>query len=184
METSDLNFIAQPTMPKLLELLTLWQGWPKLGQSGAAGLPSREQFEPADVPHILPDICLAEIDRHGNPYRDYDLLYRYIGSRVGENFQMLHLTRQHLSDFGQPFADRWFPVYDRLITSRLPVAVQGVPFQIDKTYLRFEMVLLPLAGSKISDHDARGANTVAYALFATHFGPNPSAVINDGEPIG
>jgi hypothetical protein len=170
MESPELNFAAEPSVPKLRELLSLWRGWPKLGDAGT--LPSREQFEPADMPHLLPDIGLAEIDRHPNLYRDYDILFRYIGSRIGEDFKMSQRTRQHLSDFGLHFAHRWFPVFDRLLGTGLPVALQGVPYLIDKEYLRFEMVFLPLAGSNVAAHDQIGQSTIAFILFAASFGPN------------
>ncbi|HEX9449427.1 MAG TPA: PAS domain-containing protein [Dongiaceae bacterium] len=185
LESPELNFAAKPSVPKLCELLTIWQGWPKLGGVAGSdvagrdvegsGLPSREQFEPADMPHLLPDIGLAEIDRHSNLYRDYDVLFRYIGSRIGEDFKMSQRTRQHLSDFGLQYAHRWFPVFDRLLATGLPVALQGVPYLIEKDYLRFEMVFLPLAGSKVSPTDEIGPSTISFVLFAAHFRPNTGA---------
>jgi hypothetical protein len=169
MESPALTFLAAPAEPKLAELLTRWHSWPKAG-----GLPGRDQFEPADMPHLLPDIILVEYDRHGNPYRDYDILFRYIGSRIGEAFSMAQNTRNHMSDFGPQFADRWFPVFDRVRDTRMPVTVQGVPYLIDKTYLRFEVTFLPLTRGDATDpaHRATDTTEVSFMLFAAHFGPN------------
>jgi hypothetical protein len=168
MESPELTFVADPTEPALIDLRRRWQAWPKSG-----GLPGREQFEPADMPHLLPRIALVEFDRHGNPYRDYDVLFRYIGSRLGDDFQMSQQTRQHMSNFGSLIAQRWFPVYDRLRETRAPVVIQGVPYLLDKTYLRFEVVYLPLARGDATDPGRSTAQAeVAFALFGAHFSPN------------
>lgn len=169
MESPELAFSESLAEPRLTELLARWQSWPKID-----GIPGRDQFEPADIPHLLPDLVLAEYDRHGNPYRDYDTLFRYIGSRIGNDFSMTQSTRGHMSDFGADFADRWFPVFDRVRETRQPVMVQGVPYLIDKTYLRFEMVLLPLARGDATNRVDRptGPAEVAFTLFAAHFSPN------------
>jgi hypothetical protein len=172
METPELTLSTAPVEPKLAELLMRWQSWPAAG-----GLPGRDQFEPADMPHLLPDLVLVEYDRHGNPYRDYNILFRYIGSRVGDDFSMSQSTRSHITDFGPDFANRWFPVFDRLRETRIPVTVQGVPYLIDKTYLRFEMLFLPLARGDAANpaHQSSVQAEVAFALFATHVGPNLQA---------
>ena len=169
MESPELAFAESLTEPRLMELLARWQSWPKVD-----GIPGRDQFEPADMPHLLPDLVLGEFDRHDNPYRGYDTLFRYIGSRIGNDFSMSQSTRAHISDFGPDFANRWFPVFDRVRDSRQPVMIQGVPYLIDKTYLRFEMVLLPLARGDALSQAGRpsGPAEVDFTLFAAHFSPN------------
>lgn len=169
LESPSLTISATPTEGKLLELLAQWQAWPKQD-----GLPGRDQFEPADMPHLLPHLCLVEYDRHANPYRHYDVLFRYIGTRIGEDFNMSHSTRRHMSDFGASFAQRWYPVFDRVVTTRRPFAVHGVPYLIDKTYLRFELVFLPLIRGDATMQAERGAApaAVSFALFGGIFGPN------------
>ncbi|HVJ42268.1 MAG TPA: PAS domain-containing protein [Dongiaceae bacterium] len=172
LESPSLTISPTPTEAKLRELLGHWQAWPKQD-----GLPGRDQFEPADVPHLLPHLCLIEYDRHDNPYRPYDVLFRYIGTRIGEDFSMSHVTRGHMSDFGAVFAHRWYPVFDRVVETRQPFAVQGVPYLIDKTYLRFELVFLPLMrGDATAPRDttdgSAGPAKVAFALFGGIFGPN------------
>ncbi|HVJ35989.1 MAG TPA: PAS domain-containing protein [Terriglobia bacterium] len=181
LESPSLTISATPTEGKLLELLAQWQAWPKQD-----GLPGRDQFEPADMPHLLPHLCLVEYDRHANPYRHYDVLFRYIGTRIGEDFNMSHSTRRHMSDFGASFAQRWYPVFDRVVTTRRPFAVHGVPYLIDKTYLRFELVFLPLmrgdAAMPADASDRGGAPAkVSFALFGGIFGPNLAGPQSDDE---
>lgn len=195
LESPSLSLSTAPTEPKLRELLTHWQNWPQTG-----GLPDRDQFEPADMPHLLPHLCLVEYDRHDNPFRDYDVLFRYIGTRIGEDFSMSNSTRSHMSDFGPTFAKRWFPVFDRLVETRRPVVVQGVPYLIDKTYLRFEILFLPLTRADRMQADAaptangptvnRTAASrtavdapVNFALFGAIFGPNLAAPPLDDVPL-
>jgi len=166
----ELSFVAEPTERKLIDLLRRWQSWPTTD-----GLPGRDQFDPTDMPHLLPHLALVEYDSHENPYRPYDALFRYIGSRIGEDFRMSQHTRQYMSDFGSPIAERWFPVYDRLRSTRAPFAVQGIPVLLDKTYLRFEVLYLPLSrgnATKPEQQQATAAPEVAFALFAAHFSPN------------
>ncbi|HVI91409.1 MAG TPA: PAS domain-containing protein [Dongiaceae bacterium] len=169
LESPSLMICAAPTEAKLRALLQHWQSWPKRND-----LPGRDQFEPADMPHLLPHLCLLEFDRHANPYRDYDALFRYIGTRIGEDFNMSNSTRTHMSDFGATFSQRWFPVYDRVIESRRPLVVQGVPYLIDKTYLRFELLFLPLTRGDATVKDATCDQTaqVEFTLFGGVFGPN------------
>jgi hypothetical protein len=178
LESPSLTISATPDEAKLRELLQHWENWPKRD-----GLPGRDQFEPADMPHLLPHLCLMEFDRHANPYRDYDGFFRYIGTRIGEDFSMSSSTRTHMSDFGSAFSQRWFPVYDRVIESRRPLAVQGVPYLIDKTYLRFELLFLPLTRGDATAQDAASDKNaqVDFTLFGGIFGPNVTDPAADTE---
>ena|GEM_PF-3165316 len=178
LESPSLMICAAPIEAKLRELLQHWQNWPKRN-----GLPGRDQFEPADMPHLLPHLCLLEFDRHANPYRDYDALFRYIGTRIGEDFSMSNSTRTHMSDFGSTFSQRWFPVYDRVIKTRHPLVVQGVPYLIDKTYLRFELLFLPLTRGDATVKDGNSDDTaqVDFTLFGGIFGPNQAEPVVEGD---
>jgi len=178
LESPSLMICPAPTEAKLQELLQHWQNWPKRN-----GLPGRDQFEPADMPHLLPHLCLLEFDRHANPYRDYDALFRYIGTRIGEDFSMSNSTRTHMSDFGSTFAQRWFPVFDRVIDTRRPQVVQGIPYLIDKTYLRFELLFLPLTRGDATVKDGNSDDTaqVDFALFGGIFGPNQTEPVVEPE---
>lgn len=178
LESPSLMICPAPTEAKLQELLQHWQNWPKRN-----GLPGRDQFEPADMPHLLPHLCLLEFDRHANPYRDYDALFRYIGTRIGEDFSMSNSTRTHMSDFGSTFAQRWFPVFDRVIDTRRPQVVQGIPYLIDKTYLRFELLFLPLTRGDATVKDGNSDDTaqVDFALFGGIFGPNQTEPVVESD---
>ena len=166
----ELTFVAEPGDRKLVDVLARWHAWPK-----ANGLPGRAQFDPAEMPQLLPHLALVEYDAHANPHRPYDALFRYIGSRIGEDFRMSQHTRQYLSDFSAQIAERWFPVHDHLRHTRAPFAIQGVPVLLDKSYLRFEVVYLPLSrgdATSAAQQQATEPPEVAFALFAAHFSPN------------
>ena len=162
-ESPILDLLTTPTVSFLGDLLAHWQAWSKAG-----GMPHRDRFDPVDFPRLLPDLSLIGIDRHANAYRDYDVLFRSIGTRLGQHFSMTGFTRRHLSDLGAPFAPRWFTVYDRLRHTAQPLTVSGVPYLMNKTYLRFEILLLPLTAGP----DERGTAHVDFALYAAHFEPN------------
>jgi hypothetical protein len=158
-ELPILDIVDGPHVPFLETLLANWREWSRLHNP-----PRRQQFDAVEFPAYLPDLCLIEFDQHANPYRDYDAMYRTIGSRIGDHFGMANHTRGHLSDFGAIFAARWFTVYDRLRQTAQPLTLTGVPYLMNKTYLRFEMLLLPLVGT--------ATTTIDFALFAAHFEPN------------
>jgi hypothetical protein len=150
-EDPNLTIVAEPTAPELMELLAAWQGWPKAGR-----LPRRKEFDPVGFPRHLPWVLLFEYATHANRYRDYDLLYRYVGTAFAETLQSEGLTGTYLSTLPDPFPERWFPTFDRQRETAQPFAVHGKPYLVDKTYLRFELLYLPLARNEPGDPDAVG----------------------------
>ena len=157
-EDPNLTIAEMPAAPELQEMLTAWHTWPKAGR-----LPRRAAFDPVDFPRLLPWMLLFEIDGHENRYRDYDLLYRYVGSAFAETLQSEGLTGTYISALPDPFPDRWFPSFDRLRQDAKPLAVRGKPYLIDKTYFRFELLYLPLARNAPADPEA-----VAFNLICMH----------------
>jgi hypothetical protein len=176
----DLTFVATPAAPALGELLQAWQSWPN-----QHGIPSRDSFDPFDIPSLLPWLSLIEIDRHPNHYRPFDAMYRSIGTSLGEFFQITQRTRQYLSDLGPHIAQRWFPVYDHLFATRHPFAVRGIPYLVGKDYLRFELLMLPLTRGRAlpaaTQEPVPAAGDIAFAIFAIHVTPNQS---DGGDPAG
>jgi hypothetical protein len=157
-EDPNLTIAEAPTAPALRELLSAWQSWPKAGR-----LPRRDAFDPVGFPRHLSWLLLFEHTDHANRYRDYDLLYRYVGSAFAETLQSEGLTGTYLSALPDPFPERWFPTFDRLRESAKPFAVHGKPYLVDKTYLRFELLYLPLARNEPAEADA-----VGYCLIGMH----------------
>ena len=152
-EDPSLTIVAEPAARELKGLLAAWRSWPKDGR-----LPRRALFDPVDFPRLLPWMLLYEFDQHPNRYRDYDMLFRYIGSALADTLQSRGLTGSYISDLPDPFPERWFPTFDRLRETAAPMAVRGKPYLVDKTYLKFEMLYLPLARNEPADADEVGFN--------------------------
>ena len=139
-------------------MLLAWRAWPKEGR-----LPQRDTFDPVDFPRLLPWMLLFEFEARPNRYRDYDIRYRYIGSSFGDTLRSQGLTGTYLSALPDPFPERWFPSSDRLRRDAKPIAVRGKPYLLDKTYLQFELLYLPLARNAPADPDE-----VAFNLICMH----------------
>jgi hypothetical protein len=139
LEDPTLEIGEASTSAVLRELKAAWSAWPK-----RSGLPPRSAFDPIDFPQLLPWIGLVEFNGHSNRHRPYDALYRYVGSSRAELFRAAGLTGTYVSAMADPFPERWFTVYDRLMARRGPVVVRGKPYLVDKAFMRFEMLLLPL----------------------------------------
>jgi hypothetical protein len=157
-EDPTLSIADLPTAPELQEMLTAWNSWPKDGR-----LPRRDAFDPVDFPRLLPWMLLFEIEARPNRHRDYDLLLRYIGTALGDTLQTQGLTGTYISDLPDPFPGRWFPSFDRLRQDARPLVVRGKPYLVDKTYLQFELLYLPLARNAPAD-----SNAVAFNLMCMH----------------
>jgi hypothetical protein len=154
-EDPNLTIAEQPTAKELRAMLLAWHGWPKSGR-----LPRRNSFDPVDFPQLLPWMLLFEFEPRANRYRDYDMLYRYIGTAFADTLQSGGLTGTYISALPDPFPERWFPTFDRLRQDAKPIAVRGKPFLVDKTYLKFELLYLPLARNEPADADAVGFNLI------------------------
>ena len=152
-EDPTLTIVAEPAARVLRELLEAWRSWPKEGR-----LPRRAAFDPVDFPRLLPWMLLYEFDRHPNRYRDYDMLFRYVGTALGDTLRSGGLTGTYLSALPDPFPERWFPSNDRLRETATPLVVRGKPYLVDKTYLQFEMLYLPLARNAPADSGEVGFN--------------------------
>jgi len=150
-EDPNLVLADRPQAARLLELLAAWSAWPKDGR-----LPRRSAFDPVEHPRLLPWLTLLERVGHPNPYRNYDLRYRYIGSSYAELFRAQNLTGTHISDMSAPFPQRWFPAFDRVVDGAAPVAVRGKPYLVGKAFMRFELLFLPLAQNAPADGDSVG----------------------------
>ena len=150
-EDPNLSIAEAPAAGELLDLLAVWQAWPKDGR-----LPRRRAFDPVEFPRLLPWMVLVELEARPNRHRDYDLLFRYIGSAVADTLQSQGLTGTYLSALPDPFPERWFPSFDRLRRDAKPIAVHGKPYLIDKAYLQFELLCLPLARNAPADPNEVG----------------------------
>lgn len=124
----------------LQHLRERWQSW----RHGGA-LPLRSSFDPMEFPRQLSLMKLVECVAEPNPLRDYDAVIRYMGTGWVDLFEAPWLTNTRLSSLGEVYGERWLDFCDQVIAARNPVTVAGRPYQIDKDYLSFEILGLPLS---------------------------------------
>ena len=123
--------------PELLELLKKWQDWARV-----ESIPLRPQFDPIDFPRLLPWMVLAEVLPEAS---GFDARMRYIGSEFVHYFDSGNLTGKRLSDLDPIFARRWSEVGEKVVAARTPQFFHGAPFMVDKAFVQFEMLALPLS---------------------------------------
>ena len=123
--------------PELLELLKKWQDW-----ACVESIPLRPQFDPIDFPRLLPLMVLAEVLREAP---GFDARMRYIGSEFVHYFDSGNLTGKRLSDLEPVFVKRWSEVGEKVLAARAPQFFNGAPFMVDKAFVQFEMLALPLS---------------------------------------
>lgn len=123
----------------LRQLLECWNDWPRKN-----GIPLRAALDPLSMPKLLPHVLLASVERQGDREYDYDIVFRYIGSSVEALFDMYRYNDLSLSSFGPAYAERWFPVFHTALEERQPAYFVSSPQGIEKDYISFEMITLPL----------------------------------------
>ena len=136
-EESQWHSKAALEQPALIDLHRRWQDWAK-----AEAIPLRAQFDPVDFPRLLPWLVLAEFIA-GAPTLDATL--RYIGSEIVHYFDSQNLTGTRLSDLEPVFVARWTKVGEAVIEARAPQFFAGTPYLVDRSYLKLEMLALPLS---------------------------------------
>ena len=123
---------------KRLEPLRQW--W--LGLEAAGTLPTRSHFKLADWKAHLPWIAVADVIR-ARSGEIADGLIRVWGTGLTAPFGG-DATGQKLSDFGEPYVQRWMTPALLVEETRKPVAVQGRVLLPGKDFQRFEGLFLPL----------------------------------------
>ena len=125
--------------PELRELHALWQ---KL--RGDRRMPARRDFDPTEVPKLLPDIFLVDVLAGSPPERRYRVRLQgtaqvgYFGADWTGSF--LHQM------IDQASADRFCAVGDYVVSSREPWMSSGDLYWLpEKPFYRFETILLPLS---------------------------------------
>ena len=125
--------------PELRELHALWQ---KL-RSGRT-MPSRADFDPADVPALLPHLILIDVDAAMPPERRFRV--RLHGTAQAR-YQGIDWTGYYLYEkTDRASADRLCAVGDHIVATREPwISTGGLYWLPSKPYHIFESVLLPLS---------------------------------------
>ena len=131
------SLLNQPLHPKIRALTEYWMSIRPAGR-----LPSRRDFEPLDVPALLPNIWLVDVER--DPH--VRLRYRLIGTSVARAFDA-DPTGKYLEDTHPESRDRQVRIYMReVVRDRMPAWRVGQPmlWQL-QDYLRLERIYLPMA---------------------------------------
>ena len=138
--------IDLPRDPRLVRLCGTWQLW----QSDCA-IPPTHRFDPQHDAELLPWTMLVDIEARPNPYRAFDLRSRFIGSAVAHYFGTEDRQHVNVSELGDPYAERWFDVVDRVVAARSCRCFQGAPYETGYAFTHFEMLVLPFTtdGEKI-----------------------------------
>jgi hypothetical protein len=124
-------------------LLRLRQRWQQLCTGNTVPLTTR--YDPQDVPDLLPWTMLVDVENAPNAYRPFDLRSRFIGSAVGQYFGAdgdQHIT---MSEIGSPFAERWFSVVDRVLTTQGCCCFDGAPYRTGFDFMHCELLVLPFS---------------------------------------
>jgi hypothetical protein len=112
------------------------------GMHPPTGLPGRQHFDPAAVPHLLANLVLVEVHRAPLRFR-----YRLLGSRV-DSVKARCLSGQWLDEAyaGDPDCAGVLREYTEVVESRAPVWRRGQPrVAPDPNCHTIEALRLPLA---------------------------------------
>jgi len=123
--------------PALRDFAETWRDWAK-----EEPLPRRAHFDPVDFPRLLPWVVLMEVLPEA---AEFDARIRYVGSEIVHYFNSEHITGMTLSDLGPVYWDRWADVGTRVAAARAPQYFRGAPFLVDRDFVDFELLALPLS---------------------------------------
>jgi len=131
------TILDSPVNPKIAALIRYW-----LDIHPGRALPSRDDFDPIDVPTLLPHLVLTRVEAGGSRF-----LVRLMGTAVVLAFGTDY-TGYHLDETVPNFTETLsYKLRARVVESGLPAYRQGeatIPFRLD--FAPVEQVHLPFAG--------------------------------------
>lgn len=141
-------FSIDACRPELQQIHALWQRL-----RGSRLMPARRDFDPTQVPKLLPDIFLVDVLAGNPPEQRYRVRLQgtaqvdYSGADWTGSF--LHQV------VDQAAADRFCAVGDAVVSGREPWMSTGELYWLpNKPFYRFETILLPLSD------DGRSVNII------------------------
>lgn len=124
--------ISQP------DLLRLFEYWLERCKGGL--LPARRDIDPLDLPYIIGNLILVDVERE--PYLRFR--YRLTGSHLSAQMR-LNLTGTLVEDHPDPtFRALANAVYTQVATTGRPLAYRRDQI-VDKRVRRYDVLILPLA---------------------------------------
>lgn len=151
------EILALTLHPKIRALVEYWQTI-----HPDTGLPGRHHFEPLDIPALLPNIWLVDVER--NP--KLRLRYRLVGTSVARAFER-DSTGRYLDEVHSDFLDSHIWLYMKsVVQDGTPGWRSGTPrFWHLREFLSLERIYLPLAS------DGREVDMIlALTVFVDRFG--------------
>jgi hypothetical protein len=140
--------------PELQELHALWQQL-----RGDRRMPARRDFDPAQVPRLLPDIFLVDV-LAGNP-AEKRFRVRLQGTAQADYYGADWTGSFIHQMIDRESADRFCAVGDYIVASREPWISTGDLYWLpEKPFYRFETVLLPLSDDGFSVNMVLGLTRV------------------------
>jgi hypothetical protein len=135
-EFQDLDPSLAFEAPELADIVAYWRG-----KASGTALPTRAQIDPIELPRHLGHLLLVDVLRE--PLR---LKYRLIGSAItavaGRDATGCFLDELYDPETYRSVAASFFWV----IEHQRPVRVSGTMQHVDRAWLRFEAVDIPLGG--------------------------------------
>jgi hypothetical protein len=144
---------AYPTHDKTKAIFSYWKS-----KCGGHAMPLRSSVDPIEIPHLLPMICLMEVEI-GPPIR---FKMRLLGT-AAVNIVGEERTGRYLDEFGENIPDgarqeivgRWQKTCLGVYTNQCPIFAQGVRRNPEKTYQSIHAGALPLTSD---------GNTVSHVI--------------------
>lgn len=136
---------------KLQQLLHYW-----LGKRREGTIPSRKDIDPIEIPRLMPHVALVDILRNPLDYR-----YRLTGTHIVEMIGHDRTGQRMREFFTRPAIEATEHLLEQLVSTGEPLAFEGRLYWIEKDYLAFQSLILPLAT------DGR---EVDMAIMGLHFG--------------
>jgi len=118
-------------------LQDIYRHW--LGMARGSGLPERSDFDPVDIPLLLPHIYLIDVVEDGADFR-----YRIVGTHITESVGF-DFTGQLVSDFmrNNESEDR-VKDYTRCLETRQPNCKSGNLVDYGREHMQYERLLCPM----------------------------------------
>ncbi|MBM3597401.1 MAG: PAS domain-containing protein [Alphaproteobacteria bacterium] len=125
------------------KIAMLYRYWRSIHPEGG-GLPGRQHFDPTDVPRLLANIWLLDVERDPLRFR-----YRLVGTAL-ERFYGEHATGRYLGEVNSKYFDpAYFQHYALVVNEHAHHYRRGAPtFEPDRriaSRAHVERLLLPLA---------------------------------------
>ncbi|WP_417321188.1 PAS domain-containing protein [Emcibacter sp.] len=131
------------------ELRELFLHWQKI--RGDRNMPRRADFNPADIPQLLPYILLTDVDETPKKYR-----IRLVGTATTKAMSR-DVTGQYLVDV--PGTEEMIERWDWLVENKMPYLYTGKLVWSEKSFLQYYALGLPFS------EDGTNVNQIMYGLY-------------------